>query len=1452
MKPLHSQPAQRGIALVIVLAFLVLIAGLMIAFFSNVSTEFSSARSFADGVTTKQLADSAVNVVMGQIREATALEGGAWGSQPGMIRVYGSGGTTPGAALTPSDKLHSLYKLYSSEQLLVSGPDLEKRENVTENFANWWKQPAAFTDLNQPVKLTLQNPGAPNRTSYRYPIMDPYFSKYLATNGKDAAGAARSGSDFVEGFDLTADGTDDRALEQEEKIARMPARWIYVLRDGTLTTGTANGARISWEGTAAVSQRPSAENPIVGRIAYWTDDETSKVNINTAGGFSMRNIPSGYDERSYAGSFWDTPRTRARFETGGAWDQFAGRYSARDGGLAISQPLNGEVQRYPGHPATTSLGLIFGSSLTSEQIYQLTPRLLGGGSMGGTAEMPSKTWEGGAGIPRAFDKTFKKDRLYASVDELLFSATAGANQERATNAGGLTPDLLEKTRFFLTAHSRAPELNLQGRPRLSLWPVRWDNPSERDSESYRTAADKALAFCATLGAKDGSRDWSRRFYFQRFDPYSTTHDANIPRNAKLHTYLQDLTSTGIPGFGTRSFAEKFGTDRDQILTEMFDQIRTINLRDGTELKDRNLSVPPLSAAKIVEREKIQFAPRGLVVPTKRANAVGFGRFPTISEVSIVLYHAGYEIDDGTGPRFSLKYTDKFKPIYGPPPPPTEPPTPRPLIGVTPNNVLANYVRAFLVFEMFHPQQGYSTLIGPNASSTTSTQAIEIEVEGMNDFALGETNLGFPSGAKTLSFTGAGWGLGATQGFTSMMPGYHSPTDPPPVPPPSRFGRYYPFQSSAASAVRIPNSPVPGTAQIVNFKGAKLNVRVLFRGQNVQNYTLDFPNTTLPVPTDAVWISSGNLPDPAGFYPGEWAANAAQWACGTQGDLTGAVKSLAGRMLAEPISNPRFGAFSAFSSGPTRYPGEPPLPSNYNNANRARQILQPGDTVRSLVLFNTPRGGNDGDLRIGAVTDGSSKFSAHPDYLDPAVRHAHNLRPAADGWNFPSNMYFSGQSWGFYGPDDTFPSTKPFGLKLKPAPNTPTDPQPCKSKYPLGRLVKGANGPNPNVNTLPVNLQPDLLPQVDGVLRSDGQPGDFDTGLGAWADGPFVGKTDDGIVAIPSYNNYYGTWGFTQPYFGGGNEDVPHDSFFSPNRQVSSAVVFGSLPAGRNKHWETLCFSPNPAGTNHPGNVAPKDSLLLDLFHMPIVEPYAISEPLSTAGKVNMNYGIAPFNWIQRSTAVRAALQSTRVTAIPFSQRLLYKGTPGANINYRLQVDRDETLKASDALFAEFPANLNGGFYKSATQICDRFLYPKTLADGTTATVPKWAAGEAAIRTFWYGTGVGTGLTDAVRGHSITGDNLREKPYGDLYPRLTTKSNTYTVHMRVQTLRKKPGSNHAVWDEVSDQVTSEYRGSSTIERYIDPHDPRFDGNHPDYIDVDKQSLEPAYRFRVVNSKRFQPY
>jgi hypothetical protein len=39
------------------------------------------------------------------------------------------------------------------------------------------------------------------------------------------------------------------------------------------------------------------------------------------------------------------------------------------------------------------------------------------------------------------------------------------------------------------------------------------------------------------------------------------------------------------------------------------------------------------------------------------------------------------------------------------------------------------------------------------------------------------------------------------------------------------------------------------------------------------------------------------------------------------------------------------------------------------------------------------------------------------------------------------------------------------------------------------------------------------------------------------------------------------------------------------------------------------------------------------------------------------------------------------------------------------------------------------------------------------------------------------------GNRLTGDNLREKPYVDLYSRVTTKSNVFNVHIRVQSLKK---------------------------------------------------------------------
>ena len=87
----------------------------------------------------------------------------------------------------------------------------------------------------------------------------------------------------------------------------------------------------------------------------------------------------------------------------------------------------------------------------------------------------------------------------------------------------------------------------------------------------------------------------------------------------------------------------------------------------------------------------------------------------------------------------------------------------------------------------------------------------------------------------------------------------------------------------------------------------------------------------------------------------------------------------------------------------------------------------------------------------------------------------------------------------------------------------------------------------------------------------------------------------------------------------------------------------------------------PGRTNHPGistisritNLGnPPDHLIMDLFDMPVVEPYPISEPFSTAGKINLNYQIMPFgSYIRRETAMRALLRSEKLCYIANDRNL---------------------------------------------------------------------------------------------------------------------------------------------------------------------------------------------------------
>jgi len=364
-----------------------------------------------------------------------------------------------------------------------------------------------------------------------------------------------------------------------------------------------------------------------------------------------------------------------------------------------------------------------------------------------------------------------------------------------------------------------------------------------------------------------------------------------------------------------------------------------------------------------------------------------------------------------------------------------------------------------------------------------------------------------------------------------------------------------------------------------------------------------------------------------------------------------------------------------------------------------------------------------------------------------------------------------------------------------------------------------NNPDSGATTQVFTCEPDgfgstTSPAAVGVTAggtaswtSAAPQGDFDNGTGNVRDGPYINKADEGTVQTSSgYPAYYGV--------GTGYPPIK-SSYFSPNREIPSPVMLGSLPTGvfAEKPWQTLLFHPDPTGL-HAGAKTPMDHLLLDLFNMPVVEPYAISEPLSTAGRINMNYLIVPFNYMNRDTGIRAVLKNQQMLTIPNTTHGGAQGYQIAKNDYKQQVGQynpsfsqstwRESINIDETLRGFIDRFNSNDIFRSPSEICALPLVPNATNNSYTPT-PSYAN----IATYW-------------QNHQLTGDNSRERPYANIYSLLTTKSNTFTIHFRVQTLkqalpRTAPDSAWTTWREGTDVVTAEYRGSQTIERYVDPND-----------------------------------
>jgi uncharacterized protein (TIGR02600 family) len=1256
-KRLNLAKPQSGIALVVVLAFLVLITGLVVAFFSSVTNELAGSSTVSATLSARELAYSANQFVEGTIRTATSGSNRAWASQPGMIRTYAKASSK---GQLPGGDPYAYYKLYSSDNMVVTEDQIIGSSYWPEPDppSDWSSKPALFTDLNSPITKTDPTTNTPQTV---YPIMDP-----------NAQG-------LVDGFTINKSSP----VVSGSNPAPMPVRWLYVLRDGTLTApdngGDGNLVKFTSAGTGKV---PSVNNPIVGRIAFWTDDESCKVNINTAS----------------EGTYWDVPRVYSQEDFG---------QSNGTPGFGLDQPAQKEFQRYPGHPATTSLSPVFGNLMGMavtypypakpsaadanklDPYYKIAPRVgLTPSSRGGTMQPTGSV-------------NLDKDRLYASIDELMFAPTVTGTTRTPTssavNANGITDDALAKARFFITASSNAPEVTLFNTPRIAVWPI-------AASSGQRTVYDSLLAFCSTLGGHP--------YYFTRTPrsgARSSTADYTAD-NARLYQYLQSLTGRSIPGFGG-NFLAKYpqgsgvATDRDQILTYIYDYIRCTNLQDSTAGTGASYT-PPYDLNSLTPGA-------GEVIPIRIGQTQGFGRFLSISSANLLFY----------GTATTSGKTTKMRALFF-----VQPTTP--MQGMAAKMAHTKYVvKGLDKLQVVVSGSTMNLNLPPGGTNHIQTPGLEIN--------RGRDVGGTENPAELIrkkGHDGIAWKDADSGGDSSST-------------------NVYPFFSS--SDVNLGATP-PANFTLVSPGEVTVDVYPDEGGSAIQTFHLQFPGGTFKTPT----VSGTNI---------------------GQRNLTNTVESS--------------------SSG----------------------LVRATDTLVSLQVAGTqgsdPKPGNDataGDIRMVAslINVPATRFRAHNNYTTPGVQFAHGLL-LDTGDPYPSGSY--------------------------------------------GTLVANANYLNPGDNPTAIWRHPDVpsrVPANQGVMWSNGGStgrGDWDTGFGDQKDGAYINKPDEGDTAL---NDPDVKSGNRLPYMLGNRSGwaAATANYFSPNRQIPSPMMFGSIPTGvqRMLPWQTLLFNPHPENTNHPGfgtpqsgppYTLPPDHLIADLFWMPVVEPYAISTPMATSGKINMNYQIMPFGtgktpYITRATGIYAVLRATKFLAIPTGDASTYKPfnysshNPTVS-NLRRSIDVPKTL-------ADFKTKFdNNDIFRSATQICEVNLVPPDVPSA------------ANMAGFWNAQSL-TGLT---------GDNLREKPYADLYSRLTTKSNVFTVHVRAQSLKKAlaptAASGWDQWDEKKDAVLGECRESAIIERYIDQNigvddfaDPKnFNYTLDHFPDVKNAGqFKSFYKFRTISTKQ----
>ncbi len=211
---------KKGVALLTVLTVMSLATILVLTFFTMAQSELESATSYSHGMEARHLSETAVNMVIGQIRKATLGQDAndpstkfAWASQPGAIRQYAVDGT-----------MNMGFKLYSDDKMVEAIESNLVGSDVAE-LKTWSSNPAVFVDLNEPVIRGKK---------VFYPIVDPRAKTVQQVDGFDYDSAQVGTSPLASAV--------KKADSQADSLP-MPVKWLYQLEDGSMGYMTGGGSK---------------------------------------------------------------------------------------------------------------------------------------------------------------------------------------------------------------------------------------------------------------------------------------------------------------------------------------------------------------------------------------------------------------------------------------------------------------------------------------------------------------------------------------------------------------------------------------------------------------------------------------------------------------------------------------------------------------------------------------------------------------------------------------------------------------------------------------------------------------------------------------------------------------------------------------------------------------------------------------------------------------------------------------------------------------------------------------------------------------------------------------------------------------------------------------------------------------------------------------------------------